>query len=110
MSAPLSPAPRQMQLLIWESDVIHDTTAAGEFRAVVVARKPLHRMDVRQAAKLLGCTQFTVRKAFRAGKISGWKPGAVTTRKDGRTSNAALVLDAGSVLAYKESVTQRGSY
>jgi excisionase family DNA binding protein len=99
-----------MQLLIWESDVIHDTTPAGESRATVVARKPLSRMSVKQAAKLLGCSCFTVRKAFRAGMITGWKPGAVAVRKDGRTSNAALVLDAGSVLAYKESVTRRADY
>lgn len=105
-----TPVPRHMQLLIWESDVIHDTTSAGENRATVVARKPLHRLSVKQAAKLLDCTPFTVRKAFRAGLISGWKPGAVAVRKDGQASNASLVLDAGSVLAYKEAVSQRGVY
>ncbi|MGL4398826.1 MAG: excisionase family DNA-binding protein [Luteolibacter sp.] len=104
-------APRTEKLaLFWESEVIHETTPAGESRATVVARRPLSRMSVKQAAKLLGCTAYTVRKAFRSGRISGWKPGAVSTRKDGRTSNAALVLDAGSVLAYKQSVTQRGEF
>jgi len=34
----------------------------------------------------------------------------VAERKDGRRSNAALVLDAESVLKYKESVTERGIY
>jgi hypothetical protein len=49
-----------------------------------------------------------VRKLFRLGLITGWKPGAARKRRDGQPSNAALVLDAGSVLQYKESVTQRG--
>lgn len=96
----------QMQLLIWESEV----TPAGDGRAVVTARKPLYRMSVRQAARLLGCSEWVVAKAYRHGRISGWKPGAIATRRDGRKSNAALVLDAASVLAYKESVTQRGVF
>jgi hypothetical protein len=96
----------QLQLLVWESEV----TPAGEGRAVVTARKPLYRMTVRQAAKVLNCSEWVVSKAFRHGKISGWKPGAIQQRRDGRKSNAALVLDAGSVLAYKESVTQRGVF
>jgi hypothetical protein len=101
-----SPAPEQMQLLIWESTV----TPAGDGRAVVTAQKPLYRMSVKQAAKVLQCGEQTVCKAFRAGLISGWKPGSVATRKDGRKSNAAIVLDAGSVLKYKESRTQCGAF
>jgi hypothetical protein len=96
----------QMQLLIWESEI----TQSGEGRAVVTARKPLSRMSVSQAAKLLGCGKGAVWRAYRAGLITGWKPGALAQRKDGRASNAALVLDAGSVLAYKESVTRRGVF
>jgi excisionase family DNA binding protein len=96
----------QMQLLIWETEV----TPAGDGRAVVTARKPLHRMSVAQAAKLLGCSKDNVWRAFRAGLITGWKPGARASRRDGRQSNAALVLDAGSVLGYKESVTRRGMF
>lgn len=96
----------QMQLLIWESEI----TQAGPGRAVVTARKPLSRMSVEQAARLLGCSERVVAKAFRHGRITGWKPGAVAARRDGKTSNAALVLDAGSVLAYKESVTARGIF
>lgn len=95
------------QLLIWESTV---TTQAGDGRAVVTAQKPLFRMSVKQAARILQCGEQTVCKAFRRGLISGWKPGAMAKRRDGRQSNAALVLDAGSVLAYKESVTQRGVF
>lgn len=94
------------QLLIWESEV----TSTSEGQAVVTARKPLFRMSVKQAAKLLGCSTRVVSKAFRCGKLSGWKPGAVAVRKDGRASNASLVLDAESVLRYKESVTERGVY
>ncbi|MCU0752743.1 MAG: hypothetical protein MUC40_06905 [Akkermansiaceae bacterium] len=96
----------QLQLLVWESEI----TAAGDGRAVVTARKPLSRMSVEQAAKLLGCSKDNVWRAFRAGLITGWKPGARTSRRDGRQSNAALVLDAGSVLEYKKSVTQHGMY
>lgn len=93
-------------LLVWDTVVTSD----GSGKAVVTARKPLSRMSVGQAAKLLGCEPWTVRKAFRAGRITGWKPGAIATRGDGRPSNAALVLDSGSVLAYKESVTARGVF
>ena len=93
-------------LLVWDTVVTSD----GSGKAVVTARKPLSRMSVAQAARLLGCSEWTVTKAFRAGLIGGWKPGAMTKRRDGRGSNAALVLDAGSVLAYKESVTRRGVF
>lgn len=96
----------QMQLLIWESEV----TAAGDGRAVVTARKPLSRMSSSQAARLLGCSEWTVRKLYRLGLLTGWKPGAARKRRDGRESNAGLVLDAESVLRYKQSVTQRGAY
>lgn len=98
--------PEQLTLCIWETEV----TPAGDGRAVVTARKPLHRLSVAQAAKMLGCSKDSVWRTYRAGLITGWKPGARSSRKDGRGSNAALVLDAGSVLAYKESVTQRGAF
>jgi excisionase family DNA binding protein len=106
MQASRTPPARaeQLTLCIWESEI----TPAGDGRAVITARKPLSRMSTVQAAKLLGCTEWTVRKLFRLGLITGWKPGAARQRRDGQASNAALVLDAGSVLAYKESVTQRG--
>lgn len=94
------------QLLIWESTV----TQAGDGRAVVTAQKPLYRMSVQQAAKVLQCHTQTVCKAYRAGLISGWKPGSVATRRDGRRSNASIVLDAGSVLAYKASRSQHGIF
>ena len=96
----------QLMLLVWDTVV----TTNGSGQAIVTAKKPLHRLSVPQAAKMLGCAEWTVRKAFRAGKITGWKPGAIARRRDGRDSNAALVLDAGSVLSYKESVTERGVF
>lgn len=96
----------QLTLCIWETEI----TPAGDGRALVTAKKPLHRMSVAQAAKMLGCSKDSVWRTYRAGLITGWKPGARADRKDGKGSNAALVLDAGSVLAYKESVTQRGMF
>ena len=96
----------QLTLCIWETEV----QAAGENRAVVVARKPLHRLSSGQAAKILGCSEWTVRKLYRMGILSGWKPGAACTRRDGRQSNASLVLDAESVLRYKQAVAQKGVF
>lgn len=96
----------QLTLCIWETEI----QAAGENRAVVVARKPLSRLSSTQAAKILGCSEWTVRKLFRLGLISGWKPGAARQRRDGRPSNASLVLDAESVLRYKQSVSREGAF
>jgi excisionase family DNA binding protein len=93
----------QLTLCIWETVV----TPAGEGRAVLTARKPLSRMSTKEAARLLGCTEWTVRKLYRLGLLTGWKPGAARTRGDGRASNATLVLDAESVLRYKQRVTQK---
>jgi transposase len=91
--------PQQLTLLVWESEVVR--TGANEVR--IVAKKPLCRMSSAQAAKCLGVTEWTVNKLWRAGKINGYKPGAATKRKDGRASNAKLVLDAESVLRHKEN-------
>lgn len=96
----------QLTLCIWETEI----QAAGENRAVVVARKPLHRLSSGQAAKILGCSEWTVRKLFRHGLLTGWKPGAARQRRDGRQSNASLVLDAESVLRYKQSVSRNGTF
>lgn len=96
----------QLTLCIWETEV----QTAGDNRAVVIARKPLSRISSTQAARILGCSEWTVRKLYRHGLLSGWKPGAARVRSDGRGSNAALVLDAESVLRYKESVSQSGMF
>lgn len=95
-----------MTLLIWESEV----TPAGENRATCVAKKPLFRMSRRQAAKMLGCSEWTVSRLYRDGILGGWKPGGAKKRADGKGSNASIVLDAGSVLAYKQSVSQTGVF
>jgi excisionase family DNA binding protein len=98
--------PEQLTLCIWESEI----TPAGDGRAVITARKPLSRLSTKQAARILGCTEWTVRKLFRLGLLSGWKPGAARRRRDGQPSNASLVLDAESVLRYKESVSRQGAF
>lgn len=99
MSAPPSPALRQMQLLIWESEIV--TTGPGKVE--ITARRPLSHMSVKQAAKVLGVSEWTVRDLFRCKLLEGFKPGARRQRKDGKPSNAALRLDSGSVLEYKAS-------
>lgn len=92
-----SPAPQQIQLLIWESDI----ATAGDGRVVITARKPLSHMSRKQAAKVLGCSEWTISDLFRLRLLDGYKPGARKMRKDGKASNAALRLDSGSVLRYK---------
>jgi hypothetical protein len=88
----------QLQLLIWESEV----TRTGAGTVTLTARRPLSHMSRAQAAKVLGCSEWTVSSLYRAGYLDGYKPGARVARKDGRGSNAALRLDSGSVLLYKQ--------
>lgn len=88
----------QLTFLIWESEV--KTTGPGS--VTLTARRPLSTMSCQHAAKLLGLGRDRVYDLYQAGLIDGFKPGAVATRKDGRRSNAALRLDAGSVLEYRE--------
>lgn len=88
-----------MQLLIWESEIV--TTGPGKVE--ITARRPLSHMSVKQAAKVLGVSEWTVRDLFRCKLLDGFKPGARRQRKDGKPSNAALRLDSGSVLEYKAS-------
>jgi|GEM_PF-2941129 len=87
----------QMHLLIWESEVV----PAGEGRVTMIARRPLSHMSRKQAARVLGCSEWTVSDLFRLGLLAGYKPGARVRRKDGKGSNASLRLDSGSVLEYK---------
>ena len=96
----------ERQLLIWDSEVTREADGVAK----VVARKPLFRMSIAQAAKLLGCPRDTVERLYRDGVIGGWKPGEnpKKKRKDGRGSNAKVVLDAESVLRHKAAVTRRG--
>jgi hypothetical protein len=60
-------APQQLTLCIWESEIV----PAGDGRAVITARKPLSRMSVAQAAKMLGCSKESVWRSYRAGLITG---------------------------------------
>lgn len=96
----------QLLFCIWESEV----TRSGPNSVTLTARKPLHRMRPAQAAKVLGCSDWLVRKLYRDGILSGWKPGGLKPRKDGRASNSRVVLDAASVLEYKQKVSQRGVF
>ena len=91
------PLQRQMQLLIWESDVV----STGPGKVEITARRPLSHMSVKQAAKVLGLAEWGVQDLYRMKLLDGFKPGARKVRKEGRASNAALRLDSGSVLEYK---------
>jgi hypothetical protein len=94
------------QLLIWESEVTTD----GQNRAVVTARKPVFAMTTTQAAKILRCSPWTVSKLYRNGILSGYKPGAVVKRRDGKKSNASIMLDSESVLRYKQACHVEGVF
>lgn len=83
--------------LVWTSDIVTD----GDGVVRIVARKPLSHMSRARAAKVIGCSEWTVSDLFRLGYLKGYKPGARKKRKDGRASNAALRLDSESVLLYK---------
>lgn len=74
----------------------------GDGIVEIHARKPLSKMSVKQAAKVLGTTEWNVRHLYRLGILKGEKPGAIKVRRDGRASNAALVLYSESVLLRKE--------
>jgi transposase len=82
--------------LIWESEIVRD----GEGRVRLVAKQPVKDLSCKQAAKILGLSVWTVQNLYQLGLLEGYKPGARVKRKDGRGSNAALRLDAGSVAAY----------
>jgi excisionase family DNA binding protein len=94
------------QLMMWETEVREISPGHAE----VVAKKPLCRMTMSQAARLLGCSTWTVSRLYRDGLLSGWKPGAGRGRADGKGSNAKVILDAESVLKYKQAVTDRGAF
>jgi excisionase family DNA binding protein len=96
----------ERQLVMWDSEITREPDGSAR----VIARKPLHRMSIKKAAEVLGCTTQTISRLYQQGILGGWKPGENPghTRKDGRKSNAKVVLDAGSVLRHKAAVTQAG--
>jgi transposase len=100
MQAPCeTPAkPVQLTLFVWESEVV----TRGPGRVEIVAKRPLSHMSCKQAARVLGVSEWTVSDLFRLGLLQGYKPGARMQRKDGKASNAALRLDSESVLRYKQ--------
>ena len=89
---------QQLTFCLWETAVERAPDGAVTLRP----RTPLSSMSAGQAAKVLGCSRWTVQSLYQAGLLDGYKPGARVVRKDGRGSNAALRLDSASVLAYKE--------
>lgn len=98
-----SPAkPEQLPLFVWESEVV----TRGPGRVEIIARRPLSHMSRKQAARVLGVSEWTVSDLFRLGLLEGYKPGARVKRKDGKASNAALRLDSESVLRYKQAREQ----
>lgn len=85
-------------VLFWESEVRKNPDGSVSLTAVT----PQAHMSRKQAAKALGCSEWTVSDLFRLGFLTGHKPGAIAVRSDGRASNAKLRLDSASVLAYKQ--------
>lgn len=85
--------------LFWASEVESNANGSVTLRAVV----PLSHMSRRQAARAIGCSEWTVSDLFRLGYLTGYKPGArVLRRADGKASNAKLRLCSASVLRYKQ--------
>lgn len=78
----------------------------GDGRAEIEAVRPLKNLTAQQAGEILGMAGHEVRRLWKAGIIAGSKPGAIATRSDGRANNARIVLDAGSVMAYKASISR----
>lgn len=88
--------------MLWETEVIQG--APGEAR--VVACKPLVRGGMREVLRILGldnskANRQLVHRLAKAGRLKGWKPGAIATRRDGRASNAKWVFDLEGALRLK---------
>ena len=85
--------------LFWASEVVTNADASVTLRAVL----PLSHMSRKQAARAIGCSEWTVSDLFRLGFLRGYKPGArLLKRADGKASNAKLRLCSESVLRYKQ--------
>lgn len=92
-----SPA-QQLTFCLWETAVERKPDGSVTLRP----RAPLSTISAKRAGEILGLGVDRVYDLYQAGLINGCKPGAVAKRKDGRRSNAALRLDSGSVLEYRE--------
>ena len=88
--------------LFWESEVVRSPSGDVTVKAI----QPVSHMSRKQAARALGCTMQVITDLFRHGMLSGYKPGGWRVRKDGKASNAALRLNADSVLRYKQRQEQ----
>lgn len=88
----------ELPLFVWATKVVRH----GDGRAELVAIAPKKDLSVAEAGRILAVSERTVRRLWKHGVIRGWKPGAIAVRSDGRESNATLVLDAESVMRYKQ--------
>lgn len=86
---------RIKRILLWECVV----DVSGD-AATVTPIRPIDTVTCSQAAKILGLGKDRVQDLYKAGLISGHKPGAASIRSDGRRSNATIRLDSESVAAY----------
>lgn len=94
---------RETVTLFWETEVSRSPDGTVSLKAV----QPVSHMSRRQAAKAIGCSEWTVSDLFRLGLLKGYKPGARTlVRTDGKASNAALRICSESVLEYKKRQEQ----
>jgi hypothetical protein len=94
-----TPRPTEQLALFWESEVVSNPNGSVTLRATV----PLSHMSRKQAARAIGCSEWTVSDLFRLGYLKGYKPGArLLKRADGKASNAKLRLCSESVLSYKQ--------
>lgn len=85
--------------LFWESEVVTN----GNGSVTLTAVRPLSHMSCKQAARAIGCSEWTITDLYRLGLLKGYKPGArKLVRKDGKASNAKLRLCSESVLRYKQ--------
>lgn len=87
---------RAVQLVLWETEV-----GGGE----LVARRPVAEGSMTAALRALGLRDTPGNRKLlhglrRAGRVSGWKPGAVARGQE--ESNARVVWDLGSVLEWRE--------
>lgn len=93
-------------MLLWETEV----RSGADGTAQVLARRPVLECDVDRARIYLGGKEVVSRRQvwrlYQLGKITGYKPGAVARRTDGRGSNAKLVLSVESIMRYRAAQLQ----
>ena len=87
-----------------------DPTRGADGSVTLKPGKVVTECSVKKAAAMLGgVSADTVRRLWHAGLIAGYQPSKprVSKRRDGRGTNAKLVLCAISVLRYAEAEMAR---